>query len=276
MGLNSRSLLVLVFLNFFGASASAGESTAASYYAAMDFSQNLKSSLFKVLDSYHLPSKNEDLILPKCSQGGCFKHSPISYNQAREYVFGYLHLEGDSKNTYQVQTYYCQIVLDNNSAYNSLGPMDIPNNNIANVEHAWPQSHFTGKFPKNYQKADLHILFPEISQINSIRGNFPFGEVITPKQSPCQTAALGRSASGEMVFEPDDRVKGDMARATFYFSTRYQVQIDANQEAYLRKWHANDPVDDKERERNDKIFEIQKIRNPFIDHPEFVSEIQDF
>lgn len=38
----------------------------------------------------------------------------------------------------------------------------------------------------------------------------------------------------------------------------------------LIKWHFEDPVDAREVSRNNKLFEIQKNRNPFIDHPEYV------
>jgi endonuclease I len=38
----------------------------------------------------------------------------------------------------------------------------------------------------------------------------------------------------------------------------------------LVQWHTQDPVDDRERERNDVVFGFQGNRNPFIDHPEWV------
>ncbi len=205
-------------------------------------------------------------------------HSPVSYRSARELIFGFLFLEGTSPQTYSIDTYYCNETLTNQdfSGANQLAPMKIPDNNIINVEHAWPQSHFTGKFPKQFQKADLHSLFPTVSQINSIRGNFPFGEVVTPKQTPCPEAALGYSSEGEQVFEPDDVIKGDMARAIFYFSTRYKAMVDKNQEETLRRWHQMDPPDQHEIDINQKIFEIQKNRNPFVDNPEYVDQILDF
>ena len=41
----------------------------------------------------------------------------------------------------------------------------------------------------------------------------------------------------------------------------------------LLKWHEEDPVDQIERRRNDTIAKFQGNRNPFIDHPEYVSII---
>jgi hypothetical protein len=42
----------------------------------------------------------------------------------------------------------------------------------------------------------------------------------------------------------------------------------------LLQWHAEDPVDDWERNRNDIIYyDYQNNRNPFIDYPEWVDEI---
>lgn len=97
------------------------------------------------------------------------------------------------------------------------------------------------------------------------------------------------SYTGE-CFEPADALKGDLSRSYFYLSTLYdgaweccddvatdKAKIDAWEEAVLRKWHELDAVDDMERRRNDVIYsDWQKNRNPYIDHPEFVSQISDF
>jgi len=41
----------------------------------------------------------------------------------------------------------------------------------------------------------------------------------------------------------------------------------------LKQWHKDDPVSDFERSRNQKIYNWQRNRNPFIDHPEWVQEV---
>jgi len=41
----------------------------------------------------------------------------------------------------------------------------------------------------------------------------------------------------------------------------------------LLQWHASDPPDAWEQRRNDRIQERQGNRNPFIDHPEWVSDV---
>ena len=35
----------------------------------------------------------------------------------------------------------------------------------------------------------------------------------------------------------------------------------------LLKWHRADPVSEKETNRNEEVYKIQKNRNPFIDYP---------
>jgi endonuclease I len=41
----------------------------------------------------------------------------------------------------------------------------------------------------------------------------------------------------------------------------------------LKEWNARDPVSLKEKSRNNKIEEIQGNRNPFVDHPDWIDQI---
>lgn len=141
-----------------------------------------------------------------------------------------------------------------------------PNASDMNIEHTWPQSQgATG-----IAKSDLHHLFPSDSKANNIRANLPFGKVADP------TWEQGGSKCDRKRFEVRAKQRGDTARAKFYFALRYNMSIPADEEAVLRKWHREDPPDEKERKRNDRIQNIQHNRNPFVDRPEFVDLISDF
>jgi hypothetical protein len=243
----------------------------------------LKSALNTVLIANHAEHSGQpDTIGFGCAAGDtCYKVSPVSYKVARQHLFGDIHLSGTDKSNYSIELFYCaegdhSQISNSDLPKDEIGPLLIPDPNIVNAEHTWPQSKFSGGFSKDVQKADLHILLPISSHVNSVRGNYPYGEVVTPINSPCADAALGKSASGTTVFEPTDSSKGNVARAIFYFSVRYKSKIDPEQEEVLKRWNKMDPPDSEESRRNDAVFAIQKDRNPFIDAPELADDISDF
>lgn len=142
----------------------------------------------------------------------------------------------------------------------------IPNANNMNTEHTWPQSQgATGT-----AKSDIHHLFITDSKANSVRGSYPFGWVTNPDWEQ------GGSCRGGKKFQPRPCHRGNVARAIFYFAIRYNKRVHASQEAALRQWHKDDPVDEAERNRNDAVFKYQRNRNPFVDRPNFVEQISDF
>lgn len=144
----------------------------------------------------------------------------------------------------------------------------MPSSNSLNIEHTWPQSMGA----VGPAKSDLHHLFPTDSKANSYRSSLPFG-VCDDKYIKFD---VGGSRCDGSVFEVRKQHRGNVARAMFYFAVRYNKSIDAKEEAVLRQWHKDDPVDPCERARNDAIEAIQKNRNPFIDHPEYVDQITNF
>ena len=177
-----------------------------------------------------------------------------------------------------------------------------------NREHTWPSSY---GFPKEgqYPYTDCHHLMPSDSLYNSARGNKPFDyclsgcdEYPVPGYPGSSNWTEGSGNTG--TWEIWDNRKGDIARAMFYMDVRYEggthgitgdtepdliltdnrtliVSDSHNVQsvAYmgilstLLEWHSNDPVDDKERNRNDVVYSYQGNRNPFIDHPEWVCDI---
>ena len=166
-----------------------------------------------------------------------------------------------------------------------------------NREHSFPQSWFNKNSP---MKTDIHHIFATDGYVNGKRSNHPFGEVGTATWTSKNGSKLGPARTGlgytGTVFEPIDQFKGDFARAYFYMATRYQDKIagwekngtggadavlngtsDVVFEDWaidmLKVWHDNDPVSQKEIDRNAAAFIFQGNRNPFIDHPEYVRNI---
>lgn len=244
--------------------------------------EGLKQVLKKVLRSYHIQKNGQlDKIVDDCSDkdGKCYAQISLGYDRARLVLMGTLHLTQD-KEGYGVKEMYCDRVYGQKdfNGRNSPGPNKIPDNNILNTEHTWPQSRFSRSHPKDIQKSDLHHLYPTDTQLNSIRGNNKFGEVTRDRQSlKCNNSRFGvGSDGGNDIFEPPNSHKGKVARALFYFSVRYDLPISREEEAVLKKWHNEFPVEQEEIVRNNEVFKAQGNRNPFVDHPELVSSITDF
>lgn len=163
-----------------------------------------------------------------------------------------------------------------------------------NREHSMPKSWFNDKSP---MVSDAFHLYPTDGKVNGQRSNYPYGECArgTTLASNGNIKPLGRlgtstfSGYSGTVFEPDDQYKGDFARTYFYMAAAYNNQIstwDSDMLAgnsypaftnwtveLLLKWHRQDPVSDKELNRNDAVYAYQKNRNPFIDNPEMVEYI---
>ena len=89
---------------------------------------------------------------------------------------------------------------------------------------------------------------------------------------------LFRSDQNTNTFEPRDVHKGEVARAMFYFVTRYQNYSSFldGQEQILRQWHNMFPPTQVENKRCEDIYFYQKNRNPFIDYPQLVDRISSF
>ncbi len=141
-----------------------------------------------------------------------------------------------------------------------------------NIEHTWPQSKGAKELPAN---SDMHHLFVTSKESNSKRANLPF----------CDVASIfwelggsfqGIDMSSQDCFEPRDEHKGNVARAMFYFSIRYEMPLDSDQEEVLRQWHTFDPVDQRELDRNVLIKHFQGNLNPFIERPELVEQVLNF
>lgn len=190
------------------------------------------------------------------------KHRALTYKQARQMVFFKIF---NDKTSNKVLDVYCHEV-------HTIDLRKLPDPNIVNVEHTWPQSKFTNNYPRDMQKSDLNILFPVSSRANTSRSNHPFGVIAKAEDSPCpSTSERGfTSRNSGLRFQPPKVHQGNVARAIFYFSLHYDTKMDQEEMNDLLSWNRLDPVDQIDIERNDVIETIQGNRNPFIDYPELV------
>lgn len=201
---------------------------------------------YESVKSYHDDNLKEKL------KAKLSKQRALKYSDARRYVM----LQVDNYENY-IECIYTGKVIKADK---------MPSHTIMNIEHSWPQSHgATG-----IAKSDMHHLYPTDPIANSKRGSLPFGLV-----SHSSWESGGSKCDGS-VFEPRKKYRGNLARGLFYFSVRYSKKIGSNEEAILRSWAKADPIDANEKARNDRVESIQGNRNPFIDHPEFINQINDF
>lgn len=173
-----------------------------------------------------------------------------------------------------------------------------------NREHSLPKSWFNEKTPAYY---DLGHIVPTDGKVNGMRSNNVFGECAsgyatwgTGKLGKAKAVTTTNVKGSSTItttftgtaFEPADKYKGDFARMYMYMVIRYKPgnsnsvnlaaagdgqkmfnSTDTNYGltdysiALLMKWHRQDPVSQKEIDRNNGMETTQGNRNPFIDYP---------
>lgn len=162
-----------------------------------------------------------------------------------------------------------------------------------NKEHLVCQS-WLGSGP---MVSDLFNVYPTDARINNLRSNYPYGVVgtnsgFTKDPNHHGLGKLGSSTTSGIgtCYEPDDAYKGDFARSFMYMVARYRsnslnsgngskmftsspTNFTAYSLSFLLDWHRQDPVSQKEIDRNQAVYSIQNNRNPFIDYPELAEYI---
>ena len=160
-------------------------------------------------------------------------------------------------------------------------------------EHVIPKSYFNDAHP---MYSDAFSVMPADAYSNMRRNDNPYGVVDDPTYETTNGSKLGPNVypggPSETVFEPGDEWKGDIARVHFYFVTCYEQQMEIGgwkpyalfdyssplglsdwaTDMFL-EWAREDPISDRERERNEKVFGVQGNRNPYVDFPTLAEEV---
>lgn len=156
-----------------------------------------------------------------------------------------------------------------------------------NKEHTVPQSWFGEASP---MKSDIVHVVPTDCYVNNRRSSYPFGEVskatYTSANNYCLLGSSKTPGYSGTVFEPNNEIKGDLARIYFYMATCYEDKctkwssgsgssVFSDENLGLKNWVVDmmmawsklDPVVEVEIARNNAIPGIQTNRNPFVDYP---------
>ena len=159
-----------------------------------------------------------------------------------------------------------------------------------NREHVIPQSSFNEAAP---MKSDIHHVLPSDGYVNNRRGSYPHGNVTGSVTYTSNDGCKLGSGGGNLgtVFEPMPQYKGDIARIYFYFVTCYENKMSSNSFSAFNKttypsidskylstylqWAKDDPVSQKEIDRNNAAYAGQGNRNPFVDCPYAIGAIWD-
>jgi endonuclease I len=226
--------------------------------------------------------KNADNILNALC-GIIDNHNVISYSALEDY--------------YEQTDFYADSLWDMYSTCHfTMADANVPQKAVCdgwNKEHLVCQS-WLGSGP---MVSDLYNVYPTDARINNLRSNWPYGVVssfsgFSKDPDHHGLGKLGTSTTSGVgtVYEPDDQYKGDFARSFFYMVARYRnnslnagngskmftsspTNLTSYSLSFLLDWHRQDPVSQKEIDRNQAVYGIQHNRNPFIDYPELVEYI---
>lgn len=148
-----------------------------------------------------------------------------------------------------------------------------------NREHVWACAHLRVEGPatdvrpgesKRSLATDLHNLHPACTTVNGEHSDKIFGEAKDNRFYP--NVSMGFPHKGEGDF------RGDVARTVFYMYATYPElrlvdeftdlsYLEMGSLSTLLKWNEDDPVDEYESRRNERVYSYQGNRNPFVDFP---------
>lgn len=191
-------------------------------------------------------------------------HVVLDYKTARQHLFKEIDNQGGTvKDVYALK-----------ELHNVNGIPRAEGDDGFNTEHTWPQSKLKAA-GKGAAVSDLNHLFPTESFANNKRGHVPFGWVKTVEWEN-GVSKLGLDDKGQQVFTPPEIHRGNVARSMFWIATAYQLHIPNDEEAVLKEWAKEDPVDPHEVKRTELVAKVQGDANPFVLHPELIDKVQDF
>ena len=203
----------------------------------------------------------------------------FDYNTARDSMYAILH-RGDDGFVRGVYTGFAVALPEGDPIRPTMTTGGI------DAEHTWPQSKGAGT---GNGHSDLHHLFPAKSNVNSARGNMPFGEVAPENTRNWYRGTLRLdstpsddittySREGAQRFQPRDAHAGAAARASLYFYSIYESVADdaffVEQMNVFDDWNETFAPTPAEVRRSYLISQWQGNDNPFVFDPTLSARVK--
>ena len=136
-----------------------------------------------------------------------------------------------------------------------------------NTEHVIARSWYTTD--QNYVNDYVNIIW-SLQQANSARGNLKFGRVIKTEKNKVYYEGVVIGYKNDDYFMPTNEYKGDIARILLYMYVTYKddgLKREYINVGLMKTWSKSDPVDAKEKLRNEVIEQTHHYHNRFVSMP---------
>lgn len=140
-------------------------------------------------------------------------------------------------------------------------------------EHIIPQSWFENE--NRYVNDYVNVIWSN-KTANSQRGNLEFGIVPKTEENKIYSDNVLVGYRNDKYFMPLDEYKGDVARIVLYMYVVYKdngLPVQKINVFLMKHWSRLDPVDQRERARNQEIQLRFDYSNRFVDVPWFINFI---
>lgn len=144
-----------------------------------------------------------------------------------------------------------------------------------NIEHVFPmhwvtralrcgdRSHCRRHSPRfNEIEADMHNLYPARADLNQRRGAMAYD--LIEGENWVEPGCDLEIDSRRRRVEPRPQIRGNIARAMLYMADRYHLELYTRQRRLLLQWHTEDPPDEPEIRRAQRIRTLQGNDNTWI------------
>ncbi|MTI14325.1 endonuclease [Sansalvadorimonas verongulae] len=111
-------------------------------------------------------------------------------------------------------------------------------------------------------EADLFNLTPAIGEVNGDRSNYSFG--VLPSTPNMYGQCDFKVNFKQRTAEPPAAKRGKIARIYLYMAARYRLRLSKQDKQLYTTWNKMYPVTPWEKERNERISQIQGWSNPYV------------